>query len=748
MTYQNGHVLFERYRIESLIGQGAFGEVYLVTHLGLNVRRALKILRHDAPGVGSTEFADGQMRFQLEAHLGAQLNSPTAQPNLLQIHNFEKSDAVLALEMEYAPGGSLSELLERARQDGQPLPVEQALKIALEIATGLSVLHGRDIVHRDLKPSNILFDEKGCSKLADLGLAQIPGGPSLRSQLSNPLPHPGTPGYMSPEQENFGNYLTPASDIYALGVTLFEMLTSRAYRSLRPGTPASKFRPDLSPDLDALLGRMLLKSADERPWDGEEVISLLQSVLKSERDKNLQASQEQEAREKAEQEERERKEKIEQARLQAEQQQKAELEQARLYAEEEEKQQKAKAEQARLQNEHYPDVKAQPRRVTHPNVKEAIPKKKYIALGVAATLIFCVAFVFVGANLMFGNFGLGLGDPAQSDSGENPSVLFSNNSITPTIPVLYIDPARDKIRVAVVMPSSISDMSLSQSVYDSLIGIQSEMGGPEKFEFVYSENMFQVDVAAAAIRDYAAQGYDLVIAHGSQYGTSLQEIAPDFPNTTFAHGTTNLTFVNEGITNVYAYEAASNEGGYVNGVIAARLTKSKIVGIVAPIDVGDSKLYIEGFEKGVREADPSIRILKTFTGSFTDVSLARDAAYSHIAAGADVLIGTGQMSVGAIGAVSEQQYGNVLWIGTHTSQTQLAPNIIVANQIYDWKVVIREILDRMKEGRLGGEAFIITLENKGLYMEYNESFSRLGTVKDSAESTVQGIINGSINALP
>ncbi|MFO7584868.1 MAG: BMP family protein [Anaerolineales bacterium] len=304
-----------------------------------------------------------------------------------------------------------------------------------------------------------------------------------------------------------------------------------------------------------------------------------------------------------------------------------------------------------------------------------------------------------------------------------------------------------KIRVAVIMPSSISDLAFSQSIYDAMVEIQAERGGPDKFEWVYSENMFQVDDAAAAIRDYAAQGYDLVIAHGSQYGTSLQEIAPDFPTTAFAHGTTNRTFVGEGITNVYAYEAASNEGGYVNGVMAARLTKSKIVGIVGPVDVGDAKLYIEGFEKGVRDTDSSVQILKIFTGSFGDVALAREAADAHIAAGADVLIGTGQMVVGAIAAVDEQG-GDVLWIGTQSSQTLLAPNVIVANQIYDWKVVIREILDRMSNGQLGGEAFITTLENKGLYMEYNEGFSRLGEVKDEAEATVQGIVNGSINALP
>lgn len=302
-------------------------------------------------------------------------------------------------------------------------------------------------------------------------------------------------------------------------------------------------------------------------------------------------------------------------------------------------------------------------------------------------------------------------------------------------------------RVAVIMPSSISDLAFSQSMYDALVGIQAEMGGSEKFEFVYSENMFKVDDAAAAIRDYASKGFDLVIAHGSQYGTSLREIAPDFPNTAFAHGTTNRTFVDEGVKNVYAYEAASNEGGYVNGVMAAKLTKSKIVGIVGPIDVGDAKLYIDGFEKGVRETDPSIQILKVFTGSFGDVALAREAADAHIAAGADVLIGTGQMVVGAIAAVDEQG-GKVLWIGTQSSQTKLAPSVIVANQIYDWKVALREIIAKVKKGQLGGEAIVITLKNKGLYMEFNEGFSRLGEVKPAAEATVKGIIDGSINALP
>src|SRR5512145_1082370 len=196
-------------------------------------------------------------------------------------------------------------------------------------------------------------------------------------------------------------------------------------------------------------------------------------------------------------------------------------------------------------------------------------------------------------------------------------------------------PAGEPFRVAVVMPSAINDLAFSQSMYDALVRVQEEMG-KENFEFVYSEGMFVVDDAAAAIRDYATQGFDLVIAHGSQYGSSLQEIAPDFPETSFAWGTTVDTF---GQPNIFAYEAASQEGGYVNGVLAATLTNSKVIGVVGPIETGDAKLYVDGFKAGVTATDPAIQVNVNYIGSFSDVVLASEAATTHISAGADVLTG-------------------------------------------------------------------------------------------------------------
>lgn len=297
-------------------------------------------------------------------------------------------------------------------------------------------------------------------------------------------------------------------------------------------------------------------------------------------------------------------------------------------------------------------------------------------------------------------------------------------------------------RVAVVTPSAVNDLAFSQSIHDAVVKAQQALGGPDAMVYVISDNMFVVDDAGTAIRDYASQGYDLVIAHGSQYGGVLQEIAPDFPNVSFAWGTTVDTF---GIPNVFAYEARSEQGGYVNGVIAGALTQSNVVGVVGPIETGDAKLYVDGFVAGVRATNPNAQVNVNWIGSFSDVALASEAAQTHIGAGADVMAGTAQMVVGAIGVAKDN---GVLWLGTQASQTALAPEIVVANQIYDWSGVILEIIDLIRGGTLGGRSFETTLANGGLYMEYNESFDLPADIRAMADETVEAIIAGTLVVAP
>ena len=273
--------------------------------------------------------------------------------------------------------------------------------------------------------------------------------------------------------------------------------------------------------------------------------------------------------------------------------------------------------------------------------------------------------------------------------------------------------------------------------------VLAELGGPEKMELVYSENMFVVDDAAAAIRDYASQGFDIVIAHGSQYGSSVQEIAPDFPAITFAWGTDVNTF---GMANVYAYTAAAEEGGYINGVMAGMLTKSGVIGVTGPVEVGDAKTYIDGFTQGVASVNTSATLAKTWTGSFSDVALMTEAAKTHIAAGADILTGSSQSVVGSIGAAKEA--GAVLWFGTQAEQTSLAPDLVVASQVYDWTGMLKEIIASRAKGVLGGVAYKLQLKNDGLKIAFNSGYALPADVKAAAEKAIADIKSGAITVQP
>lgn len=298
--------------------------------------------------------------------------------------------------------------------------------------------------------------------------------------------------------------------------------------------------------------------------------------------------------------------------------------------------------------------------------------------------------------------------------------------------------AQDPFRVAAVMPSAVNDLAFSQSMHDALVYVQNEMG-EDNFEFVFQDGTFVVDDAAVALREWALEGYDLVIAHGSQYGAVVEELAPEFPDVSFAWGTDVDTF---GLDNVFAYEAASDQGGFVNGVLAATLTDTGVMGVVGPIEVGDAKLYVDGFAAGANWVDDEIEVNINYIQSFSDVALAAEAAEAHLSNDADVLTGSAQMVVGAVGVARDR--GDVLWFGTQANQTSLAPEIVVASQVYHWEVLLEDMISKIEDGTLGGESYTLTLENNGLVVEFNEEFELSEYQMFLADAVVEGIIDGTI----
>ena len=303
----------------------------------------------------------------------------------------------------------------------------------------------------------------------------------------------------------------------------------------------------------------------------------------------------------------------------------------------------------------------------------------------------------------------------------------------------------EPFRIALIMPSTTTDYSWSQSMYDGLIAVQAEMGGESALELAVTENMFQVADAANAIRDYATDGYDLVIAHGAQYGTPLFEVARDFPETSFAWGTTTNIGAEEGLTNVFAYEPAAQEGGYLNGVAAALLSEKNVIGVVGPVEAGDAKLYINGFIDGVKATKPEAEVNVTYTGAFGDTALAAEAANTQIQAGADVLTGSAQQVVGSIQVAKD---AGVYWFGSQSNQSPLAPEIVVMNQVYDWTAVIKDMIDSHNSGTLGGKVFTMTLNDGGQTTVYNDQSTvtaeKLAEIQAAVDAAAAGIMDGSI----
>src|SRR5689334_8344273 len=202
-----GTLLAGRYRIIALLGRGGMGEVYRATDLTLGQSVALKFLPPEA--AGNERLLE---RFHGEVRIARQVSHP----NVCRVYDIGQFEGSPFISMEFVDGEDLASLLTRIGR----LPADKALEIARKICAGLAAAHDRGIVHRDLKPQNVMLNKRGEAVIMDFGLAAVAsqiGGHDIRS---------GTPAYMSPEQLK-GAEVTARSDIYGLGLVLYELFTGK-----------------------------------------------------------------------------------------------------------------------------------------------------------------------------------------------------------------------------------------------------------------------------------------------------------------------------------------------------------------------------------------------------------------------------------------------------------------------------------------------------------------------------------------
>jgi serine/threonine protein kinase len=245
MPLQAGNVLAHRFEVRSQIGAGAFGAVYLAYDRDLSRLVAIKELSVKNSELDTKEYRAQKQKFERESRALSQFQHT----NVVSVYQSLHEDDADYLVFEYVAGGSLRKQLDTTHR----LSVERSVAITVDICRAVDAITKYGMVHRDIKPGNILLTPDGTAKLTDFGIAQLSNA-SERSQATA-VRHPGTPKYMSPEQENSVGYLDERSDLYSLGLVLYEMLTGQAYKAARK--PARQINAEIPRWLDGVITKAL-----------------------------------------------------------------------------------------------------------------------------------------------------------------------------------------------------------------------------------------------------------------------------------------------------------------------------------------------------------------------------------------------------------------------------------------------------------------------------------------------------------
>lgn len=295
-------------------------------------------------------------------------------------------------------------------------------------------------------------------------------------------------------------------------------------------------------------------------------------------------------------------------------------------------------------------------------------------------------------------------------------------------------PSDMPLKVAVLLPGPINDMGWNASAYEGLLAVESEFGA----EIAYQENVAQSDMEEV-FRNYALAGYDVVFGHGFQFGDTAAMVAEDFPDTIFVitsssvSNGTNLGSVNSGV----------DQQGFLAGVLAASLTETGKIGAIGGTAIPPITGPIYGYYAGAEYIDPDIEVSSILTGSFDDVTKAKETARAMIDSGVDVIFANANQA--GLGSIEACEEAGIYAIGSNEDQNPLAPDTVVQSVIKSTTRLFSYIVDIVEKGEFEGKFYKLGIDEGAVFLAdwhgFDESMPELKSLMDE---TVAGMKDGSV----
>lgn len=344
-------------------------------------------------------------------------------------------------------------------------------------------------------------------------------------------------------------------------------------------------------------------------------------------------------------------------------------------------------------------------------------KKKRLVTALALLLVFALI-------LLAGCGGQKTSEPPKGQSQETPKADSSGTS-------------GKKLKVALLLPGPINDMGWNASAYEGIKKAEKDLG----VEVAYRERVSQSE-QLEAFRAYAAQGYDVVIGHGFEFGEAAKKVAPEFPKVKFIVTSSDISQP----PNLGSLQVMNTEAGFFGGVLAGLITKTGTIGYIGGMEIPPITNALKGFIAGAKMVNPQVKVLSAFTGSFEDVAKAKETALSFIQQGADVVMGNADQ--GGLGVIQAAKEKGVMAIGYDHDQSSVAPDTVVASSLQSYPIAIEFLVKTIQEGKFEPKFYPIGVKEGATGIVWNPSYQKLPAgVKEKINQVTEDLKAGKIDIL-